>query len=95
MVLIFTFDVQEKILTRDLLGSNYFMIFLHLPLHFTTDMKEIHQQLHSGENWNTKTTQSCNYHFKNVSNSLYKSIYYFQFFFFLKRILFLRENFHR
>lgn len=58
-------------------------------------MKEIHQQLHSGENGKMKATQSCNYHFKNVSNSLYKSICYFQLFFFFKHILFLRENFHR
>ena len=84
MVLIFTFDVQEKILTRDLLGLNYFY-----------DFSSYSFILH---NWYEGNSSTAPFRWKmqdesytelqlplqNVSNSLYKSSYYFQFFFFLK-----------
>ena len=60
------------------------MIFLHLPLYFTTDMKEIHQQLHSGEKCKMKVTQSCNYHFKMCQTVFIKAVTIFSFSFFVK-----------
>lgn len=66
------------------------MTFVYLTSYFTTDM-EIHRHLHTGEPWKLKVTLNCNYHFKNVPNCLYKSIYYFLFsFLFKKHILVLR-----
>ena len=47
-------------------------------------MKEIHQQLHSGEKCKMKVTQSCNYHFKMCQTVFIKAVTIFSFSFFVK-----------